>query len=602
MKTDKEFDDFLKKRFLDFEGIPEENSWKNISGKIQKRNASVYKKSIAGLLILITLSTLSIFIIHSYTPLSIKAKNEINGVIKLQESGDSEKGINKEGEHDPLVAQEVKKDNSHKLKDDLKDKSEDYNEKNQVLLREKAAEVLLDNQNERNKDKINKPTSTEKKLEKTTVHNDLNNESINPSKSTKDDPGVFELNKDLTQNPNSAATAKGKFGEKEKTRTSQNTLNDSVGNESNGAFPNKEETESLDQKKRTVISLEVEAKPNGIRDGSNVNDLNILSISVESEETSSRKESSNLSSTLNEPAQSFDNQSRTTNRGTTDNSIENPIITNIETPESLSDTISIQENQNEDILNIPSSQPHLVQKNDNQEDEQIKKSRKINYKIFFSPRYTFRRIQPNTEDEVFVEKVNGMNNFFGERLGFETGLIAEKQLSKRWSILLGLSFVSMKEKIAFRATSGIPDSTHFEQNSDNTFNLAGDYKTEDISYKSTFYYSGISLGSQYTYWKSDRKSFYFSFGGGVNLLIKGKTQIGRDDVVESEIYFPSPKNPLEQMNFRIHLSPGYSFQINPKRQFFFEPTLNYFLGSTYQKREPIGLKPYTLGLNFGIKF
>ncbi len=47
---------------------------------------------------------------------------------------------------------------------------------------------------------------------------------------------------------------------------------------------------------------------------------------------------------------------------------------------------------------------------------------------------------------------------------------------------------------------------------------------------------------------------------------------------------------------------NYAYEMSSKMQFILEPTLNYYLGSTYSKREPIGLKPYTLGLNFGIKF
>jgi hypothetical protein len=89
--------------------------------------------------------------------------------------------------------------------------------------------------------------------------------------------------------------------------------------------------------------------------------------------------------------------------------------------------------------------------------------------------------------------------------------------------------------------------------------------------------------------------------GGVNLLVKGRTQEIIDGQESKTVYFPSKENILEQSNYNLLVGAGYSMRVREKYELMLMPTLNYFLGSTFKTREPFGLQPYSLGIHVQLK-
>ncbi|MDQ3393771.1 MAG: hypothetical protein M3512_06625 [Bacteroidota bacterium] len=489
MKTDKEFDDFFKNRFLDFEGEPPEGSWEKISPKIKKTSHLPIKKGIVAVLSLIVLSSLTYFGISFYK----------NGSIEQEQT------INKS--KDPQLQNQFKEITPTLRQEDT--------QKNVVEM--PFSENLFGN--EENTNKI-----------KSSPNEPFENKNLNPSPEK-----IISESKDLT-NVEVALEIEDLDGERHKNELTSLGLYDKKENPvgANDIETNKIGEHELDPVKEIIKEF----------------DINVLETQVPNFQ------------------------------------IEKPIFAGD----------SIEQHDEEEITPLKNLDENFKENNN-------EKHQKKNYiKAYFSPRYSLRRISPNTEDNIFVERVQGMDNHFGERFGFETGVSLERYLNKKWSLHFGLAFISMNEKLNFIAQEKRADSLQIISNIDNnTFELGNMVHETDLIYNSKFYYTGISIGSYYYLWSNRKKAFYISMGGGINLLIKGKIDIVKDGVVTSIITFPSPENPLEQMNFRINIAPGYIYKINPKLQVLIEPTLNYYLGSTFNNREPVGIKPYTIGLNFGIR-
>lgn len=494
MKTDKEFDDFLKNRFEGFESSPPKDSWEKIAGDIKKKPSITYKKGVAGILLLAIISGITFFYV---------------------------------------------------IPDDKKDliAGENY----EAAPVEKSKDPY---------DKLNNAPGMD--LTDTSGENDLN---LGADKDSFTQDVLADQGKELSS-PNS------KINDDRNESPLDNIRADKHSKESQVKYKN----EVFERTKKSPL------QKNNLNVSKTANSPDIDSLQNHKFEISNDV---NLNHTDN-PLKSLANENHL------DSAVLKSVIAEYVEPAIKTGNIS-----------------ELMDKKELDENQkQLEKdpSNALKFLVYFSPRYTLRRIIPNTEDDIFVEKVNNLKGFFGERLGYEAGLIAEKPITKKWSINVGLSFIAMNEKLNFHANEGNIDSVHLEFNQNNSYSIQNHYQVNEVTYKSKFYYTGVSLGSSYYYWKSQRKALYFSIGGGVNLLVKGRTETVVNDEKTSTIYFPSLENPLEQMNFRVHFSPGYAYQISSRMQFILEPTLNYYLGSTFNEREPIGIKPYTVGLNMGIKF
>lgn len=222
--------------------------------------------------------------------------------------------------------------------------------------------------------------------------------------------------------------------------------------------------------------------------------------------------------------------------------------------------------------------------------------------IYFSPRYAFSRFRPNQADNVLIENIRTEGKSMHTRLGYETGITCNRLLSDRWILNSNLVFIHLNETLDFSSKSTKPDSVTWIRSDDGSSIVAPHFNSHQQRYESSYHYVGLNLGASYSFWKRKQGSWYASGGGGLNILVRGKTNVYNNDTFVNTVRFPSARNPLEQMNYRISVGIGYAHRIAERAELTFEPTISYFLGSSFKEREPVGMKPYTLGLNVGLRF
>jgi hypothetical protein len=187
-------------------------------------------------------------------------------------------------------------------------------------------------------------------------------------------------------------------------------------------------------------------------------------------------------------------------------------------------------------------------------------------------------------------------------MGYELGLNISKAISHNLYLESSLAFMQLKENLSYSFTTGKVDTLLRQVSSDGQrIDVTALYTTGNRQLVSSYAYGGWRLGATYYFWQNERRRFNLTLNGGVNLLVKGRTQEIIDGQESRMVYFPSKENILEQTNYNLLVGAGYSMQVMQKYELMLMPTLNYFLGSTFQTREPFGLQPYSLGIHAQLK-
>ncbi|GEO05070.1 hypothetical protein AAE02nite_27340 [Adhaeribacter aerolatus] len=218
----------------------------------------------------------------------------------------------------------------------------------------------------------------------------------------------------------------------------------------------------------------------------------------------------------------------------------------------------------------------------------------------FASRYAFRQFTPNASDNIFITQVNTRNKSNPERLGYEFGFNLARALTQNLYVETGLAWLQLKENLTYTYTNGTIDTIVVTATTNQT-RINPVYKMEERRLASSYAYGGWRLGASYYFWNNGRRRFNFSVAGGINLLIKGETQEYQNGQYVRKVVFPSRANILEQANYNLLVGAGYNTRLGQHFELMLMPSLNYFMGSTFKEREPLGLRPYSLGLNIALK-
>lgn len=221
--------------------------------------------------------------------------------------------------------------------------------------------------------------------------------------------------------------------------------------------------------------------------------------------------------------------------------------------------------------------------------------------VYFAPRYAFRKFVPNTSDNILITEVNSANQLDPECMGFEFGTSFSRKLASGLYLEGGLSWMQLKENVAYTLTTGKIDSFNVSQAGNGQVVVEPMYSMEKRQLISSYAYGGLRLGATYYFLESGTRRLNITMAGGANLLIKGITKQYSNGEWRETVEFPSAENILEQSNYNLLLGVGYNVSVLDNYEVTLMPTMNYFLGSTFKEREPLGLKPYSLGLNFQLK-
>ncbi|MBB6612697.1 hypothetical protein H7F15_16765 [Pontibacter sp. Tf4] len=246
--------------------------------------------------------------------------------------------------------------------------------------------------------------------------------------------------------------------------------------------------------------------------------------------------------------------------------------------------------------------PSVPKQTETDRDTLDEKQRKEWYiSLAFAPRYSFKAVTPATSDDVYITSLRTNSKLDPERMGYEFGIQVGRQLKKQLYLEAGLSVMQLREDVSYSFTNGKVDTLLQVRLADGSYKATPVYATGERQLKSSFMYGGLRLGVTYFFWEQAQRRFNLTMAGGANLLVKGRTSTYSNGTLTETIDFPSEDNLLEQTNYNLMVGAGYNTTLHNKYELMLMPNLNYFLGSTYTKREPFGIKPYSLGLSIQLR-
>ncbi|MEJ8801981.1 hypothetical protein [Pontibacter sp. H249] len=221
--------------------------------------------------------------------------------------------------------------------------------------------------------------------------------------------------------------------------------------------------------------------------------------------------------------------------------------------------------------------------------------------IYVAPRYAFRKFVPNTTDDIMITGIRSANQLDPERMGYEFGATYSRVLVPGLFLEGGLSWLQLKENVTYTLTKGVIDTLTVRQSGNGQVVVESRLLSEERKLVSSYAYGGIRLGATYYFLQTQSRRLNLTVAGGANLLVKGTTrQFVNGEWIET-VVFPSKENILEQSNYNLQLGVGYNVSVLGNYELSLMPTMSYFLGSTFKEREPLGLKPYSLGVNVQLK-
>ncbi|MDX5483242.1 MAG: hypothetical protein LPK07_16295, partial [Hymenobacteraceae bacterium] len=221
--------------------------------------------------------------------------------------------------------------------------------------------------------------------------------------------------------------------------------------------------------------------------------------------------------------------------------------------------------------------------------------------LYFAPRYAFRKFVPNASDDILITGVHSANQLDPERMGYEYGATYSRVVAPGLFLEGGISWMQLKENVAYTLTTGKIDTFSVSQTGSGQLVVETKLQTEDRQLISSYAYGGLRLGATYYFMERKGSRLNITVAGGANLLIKGTTRQYSNGEWRETVVFPSKENILEQSNYNLLLGVGYNVSLLQHYELSLMPAFNYFLGSTFKEREPLGLKPYSLGLNIQLK-
>jgi hypothetical protein len=217
-------------------------------------------------------------------------------------------------------------------------------------------------------------------------------------------------------------------------------------------------------------------------------------------------------------------------------------------------------------------------------DDSEKSLRKARIYLLAMPTFGFQEVKPVTNDDIFIQSIDKVSAFSTRRLGVRVEAGLEKQLTGRISVSVGMLYFQRKQTISYQYT----DSENFE------VTLASDdsliFNVEQPVMSSVFEYQLKNLG----------------LSAGLNYSLK-RNRFGHKIGLAAEIHKPlASTNAESPTDAKLYLFGNayyrFSYRLSERFDALFQPTFNYALQVDQRVNAPFYVKPYGIGLNFGLYY
>ena len=215
---------------------------------------------------------------------------------------------------------------------------------------------------------------------------------------------------------------------------------------------------------------------------------------------------------------------------------------------------------------------------------------------YFTPRFAYRSVNPRGEDDVLVTQMNNPSRSGRERIGYEFGLSVLKAMGTRFSLESNIGILTQQNDLAYNYTNG--EIASYERSAlpggGIQINPVLVHHDRQLSSKAT--YGNLRIGANWYFWQSGYRRLHLSVASGANLLLNHKTE----EYLNGQLLTSSDAL-LRKSNYQLTLGLGYNRQIFSHWEMVAMPMLQYFLSNSFSEAVPVGVKPYTLGVQLQLR-
>jgi hypothetical protein len=194
------------------------------------------------------------------------------------------------------------------------------------------------------------------------------------------------------------------------------------------------------------------------------------------------------------------------------------------------------------------------------------------------PTLGYQQIKPLEDDDIFIQSVERLSAFSPKRLGIRGEAGYDRSIGSKWGMHIGVLYYQRKQTISY----------YYNQSSEvEVVKLPGDtlaYAVEPTTLFSSYEYQVKNLGVLL----------------GINYNIEGNRftqKIG----VSGELHKPVSANG-DAMYLFANVYYRIAHKLSDRFDLMIQPTFNYALQVDSRVTAPFYVKPYGLGLNFGVYY
>lgn len=219
-----------------------------------------------------------------------------------------------------------------------------------------------------------------------------------------------------------------------------------------------------------------------------------------------------------------------------------------------------------------------------EEQQQKKRSKKFHPAVYFtlSPSLAYQKIVPVKNDAINVTELKSDGIFASNRMGLAIDGGFQLPLTKTIEVYAGLSYYQQNQSITYKYSTGTVEE--IEGHPDEDYIIKPGIKQREFSY--AMRNAGISAGFLYRL-KTDK--LMHKIGAGLQYQ-KGFLRAG-----ESDTYSNRSSNYFNyQLLYRLELA------VNPRTNFYIQPSFTHAIHASESLNEPFTLKPYRAAIGIGM--
>ncbi|CCH56217.1 hypothetical protein BN8_05537 [Fibrisoma limi BUZ 3] len=192
--------------------------------------------------------------------------------------------------------------------------------------------------------------------------------------------------------------------------------------------------------------------------------------------------------------------------------------------------------------------------------------------------YSYRRISPNTNDEVYIRQIQSGRTFSSDRIGSRIQIGKEWRLTQRLGLRTGLTYGQLRTSMRYRLQTLFTDSTQVNWVNDQTVRITP-MTDRPLSVASRYHFVGLNTDLIVSLGNGRLWSHYVTAGVTVGGYVA----------------------PVRRQSAFLQASYGIERPLTSDLWLRIEPSVQYSLNAISDRRNLCKIRPYTYGLSISFR-